>query len=56
MKEEQFHFPEGKMPRKVIFLDFDGVLNTEKYVSACGYFGVIIDPARMVLLKQSMKC
>ncbi|MBQ4052529.1 MAG: hypothetical protein IJD09_02665 [Clostridia bacterium] len=37
---------------KVIFLDFDGVLNSRKYVDACGHFGVIIDPSRMALLKQ----
>lgn len=37
---------------KVIFLDFDGVLNSEKYVKAYGGCGVIIDPTRMLLLKQ----
>ncbi len=37
---------------KVIFLDFDGVLNTEKYVKARAEFGVIIDPVKMLLLKQ----
>ena len=37
---------------KVIFLDFDGVLNSEKYVLNHSEYGVIIDPARMVLLKQ----
>ena len=37
---------------KVIFLDFDGVLNSEKYVRTCGECGVIIDPSRMILLKQ----
>lgn len=37
---------------KVIFLDFDGVLNSEKYVCAFGHWGVIIDPSRMALLKQ----
>lgn len=37
---------------KVIFLDFDGVLNSEKYVRNCGEYGVVIDPARMLLLKQ----
>lgn len=36
---------------KVIFLDFDGVLNTEKYVSSCGHFGLVIDPSRLELLK-----
>lgn len=37
---------------KVIFLDFDGVLNSEKYVRGCEGYGVVIDPSRMVLLKQ----
>lgn len=37
---------------KVIFIDFDGVLNTEKYVRSCAEFGLIIDPSKMVLLKQ----
>lgn len=37
---------------KVIFLDFDGVLNSEKYVGACGHCGVILDPSRMALLKR----
>lgn len=37
---------------KIIFLDFDGVLNSEKYVRNCGHFGVILDPSRMLLLKQ----
>ena len=37
---------------KVIFLDFDGVLNSEKYLAACGSDGVVIDPSRMILLKQ----
>lgn len=37
---------------KVIFLDFDGVLNSEKYVKTCGHYGVIINPAKMILLKK----
>ena len=37
---------------KVIFLDFDGVLNYERYVRASKGFGLIIDPERMKLLKQ----
>lgn len=37
---------------KVIFLDFDGVLNSKKYLRVCGEYGVIIDPSRMKLLKQ----
>lgn len=37
---------------KVVFLDFDGVLNSEKYVCACGHYGVILDPTRMALLKR----
>jgi len=37
---------------KVIFLDFDGVLNYDKYVRNCSAYGVIIDPCKMILLKQ----
>lgn len=37
---------------KVVFLDFDGVLNSERYVRNCGEYGVVIDPSRMQLLKQ----
>ncbi|MBR4864842.1 MAG: hypothetical protein IKU07_09720 [Oscillospiraceae bacterium] len=37
---------------KVIFLDFDGVLNSNAYLMRSGGQGVTIDPARMVLLKQ----
>ena len=37
---------------KVIFLDFDGVLNSSKYLLSCEAYGVAIDPSRMVLLKQ----
>lgn len=37
---------------KVIFLDFDGVLNSENYIRGCDGYGVVIDPSRMVLLKQ----
>lgn len=37
---------------KIVFLDFDGVLNSERYVRNCGEYGVIIDPSRMQLLKQ----
>lgn len=37
---------------KVIFLDFDGVLNSEKYVRTVREYGVIIDPSRMALLKK----
>ncbi len=37
---------------KVIFLDFDGVLNSEKYLRKVGETGVVIDPARMSLLKE----
>lgn len=37
---------------KVIFVDFDGVLNTEKYVRSCSEFGLIIEPSKMSLLKQ----
>ena len=37
---------------KVIFLDFDGVLNSVKYVALCGQYGVVLNPAKMELLKQ----
>ena len=37
---------------KIIFLDFDGVLNSAKYLRGREEYGVVIDPARMVLLKQ----
>lgn len=36
----------------MIFLDFDGVLNSDKYVRNYGSFGLIIDSSRMTLLKQ----
>ena len=42
----------GVVALKVIFLDIDGVLNSEKYIRRCGRYGVVIDPTRMVLLKQ----
>lgn len=37
---------------KVIFLDFDGVLNSAKYLLGRENFGVVIDPARMILLRR----
>ena len=37
---------------KIIFLDFDGVLNSAKYRAGHPAYGVIIDPIRMALLKQ----
>ena len=37
---------------KIIFLDFDGVLNSAKYLLGHEEYGVVIDPARMRLLKQ----
>lgn len=37
---------------KIIFLDFDGVLNSEKYIRACRKCGVIVNPSSMLLLKQ----
>lgn len=37
---------------KVIFLDFDGVLNSNRYVRNCGHTGVVIDPSKMLLLKR----
>ncbi len=37
---------------KVVFLDFDGVLNSEKFIRECGYYGVIIDTTRLLLVKK----
>ncbi len=37
---------------KVIFLDFDGVLNSEKYLRESGRFGVVINPASLALIKE----
>ncbi|MBR6568564.1 MAG: hypothetical protein IKK60_07930 [Clostridia bacterium] len=37
---------------KVIFLDFDGVLNSDKYIRECGHTGVVIDPEKMEYLKE----
>lgn len=37
---------------KVVFLDFDGVLNSRGYLSACGEVGVVINPANMEILKE----
>ena len=38
---------------KVIFLDFDGVLNSNKYPTGVEGIGdVILEPAKMVLLKR----
>lgn len=37
---------------KIIFLDFDGVLNTEQYIRARGDRGLLLDPDRLRLLKE----
>ncbi len=37
---------------KIVFLDFDGVLNSEHYLRQCGKQGLSLDPSRMSLLKQ----
>ena len=37
---------------KVLFLDFDGVLNSDKCITAQSGSGVVIDPAKMPLLKE----
>lgn len=34
---------------KIVFLDFDGVLYSEKYIRECGYYGVIINPIKLQL-------
>ncbi len=37
---------------KILFLDFDGVLNDENYVRDQGYFGLILNPKNLLLLKR----
>ena len=37
---------------KVIFLDFDGVLNSDQYIRSCGNQGIALDPTRIELLRQ----
>lgn len=37
---------------KVVFLDFDGVLNGDDYVRRQGRFGLILDPEKLALLKK----
>ena len=37
---------------KVIFLDFDGVLNSERYFWAFGSLGLVLDPKCMNYLKE----
>ncbi len=37
---------------KVLFLAIDGVLNTERYIKACGHYGVVIDPELMENVKR----
>lgn len=37
---------------KALFLDFDGVLNSAKYLLDYGDCGMAIDPTRMVLLRR----
>ena len=44
------HEPEEEM--KVIFLDFDGVLNSERYFAQDRQSGIAIDPSRMALLRK----
>ena len=36
---------------KILFLDFDGVLNSQKFIRSCNECGAVIDPSKMVLLK-----
>lgn len=40
---------------KVIFLDFDGVLNTDAYVRRQGRCGVILDPEKLMLLGRIVR-
>lgn len=37
---------------RVIFLDFDGVLNSRRYLLSCGETDLAIDPARIAILKE----
>ncbi len=37
---------------KVLFLDFDGVLNCDRYVRDHGRTGVMLDPGRLALVKR----
>ncbi len=37
---------------KVVFLDFDGVLNSSAYVRRCGRCGVILQPEKLALLQK----
>ena len=36
----------------IIFLDFDGVLNSDRYIRTHGYFGILLDPRCLTLLKD----
>lgn len=36
---------------KVLFLDFDGVLNSDRYIACCGG-AMALDPDKMILLKK----
>ena len=38
--------------RKIVFLDFDGVLNSQKYDRARGLYDSFLDETRLVLLKK----
>ncbi len=37
---------------KILFLDIDGVLNSERYIRKCGRCGLLIDPTRLALVKM----
>lgn len=37
---------------KVVFLDFDGVLNSDKYIKGSEQGGIVINPSRMFFLKE----
>ena len=40
---------------KILFLDIDGVLNSQQYLQEGGYCGLILDPSGMRLLKKIIK-
>ena len=48
----QGYFQDPQEDIRVIFLDFDGVLNSESYLTQSNRSGIVIDPTRMELLRK----
>ena len=46
------YYREQGEEKKVIFLDFDGVLNSERYLEESYSRGVALDPTRLALLRE----